>query len=89
MEGTMTGADRGALVRAWNALNQALTLQEARDALERLQPRPDAGAELWIGYHVRAAKVYRRVARTDRYHHHEALAFAQVEENSAEKLKPQ
>lgn len=67
-----------------------LTLHQARCAVQRSAPAPDAPAAARSAHHLDAASLYRRVAETDLDHQHEAMAYAVVEETiyAAEATKP-
>ncbi|WP_041837159.1 AMED_5909 family protein [Actinosynnema mirum] len=64
----------------------ATTLKQVQQALWRVTPVPDASEKALRAFYTRAAAEYRRVARTDPDHRHEALAHAQVETNHLERL---
>lgn len=68
----------------------ARTLIDARCALSRSAPSPDAPADARRAHHLGAAALYRRVAETDHDHRQEALAYAEVEATiyAAEAVKP-
>jgi hypothetical protein len=69
----------------WADAERASTLEDAKTVLPRLAPAPDAPPPARRAYHLRAAALYRRVATTDGRHHFEALGYADVENNYAEK----
>lgn len=79
-------ANKKAPGRAWID-GQPETLQEAHDSLRR--ERPDAGAptSAWVAFHEKAASLYATVAETDADHHFEALAFASIAREDAEKVR--
>ncbi len=65
--------------------SEPVTLQQAHDVLRRQRPDVTASAVRWRGFHERAAQVYRSVAELDSDHHFEALAWASIEKEDAEK----
>jgi hypothetical protein len=60
------------------------TLKQAHEVLMRLRPREGASLEAWRGYHERSAALYAEIAEIDRFHHHEALYWAQRERETAQ-----
>ncbi len=63
------------------------TLRTANDVLGKEMPGPGASALSRVKFHRRAERVYRDVAMTDRHHHHEAMAWASIEKDRAEKAE--
>lgn len=68
------------------AESEVRTMQDAHDFMARLRPASVAPAAEWLAFRRRGAQVYARVADVDRYHHHEALYWAQLEHEAAEEL---
>jgi hypothetical protein len=58
---------------------QPRTLREVHDALVRSRPSRDASLEQWLAYYQRSAVLYAEIAEIDRWHHHEALYWAERE----------
>jgi len=86
----VSGASGPERVRtSWADAAGVSTLQAADEVLAHLSPKPGADPVQWRMFHLRAAKVYERVAKVDRAHHYEALACAQVERNRAERVTRQ
>ncbi len=79
-------ANKKALGRAW-VDGQPATLQQAHDLLRRERPDIGAPASAWVAFHQKAASLYAKVAETDSDHHFEALAFASIAREDAEKVR--
>ncbi|WP_233573995.1 AMED_5909 family protein [Amycolatopsis panacis] len=62
------------------------TLREAHDSAMKRRPAADAGTATWLTFHRENARMYRAVADTDRWHHHEATYWANREDAEAERL---
>ena len=54
--------------------------------LSKLTPPPNSPSPERREFHLRSARVYRRVARVDRGNRFTALAWAEVEQNTAEAI---
>ncbi|HEU0089241.1 MAG TPA: AMED_5909 family protein [Pseudonocardiaceae bacterium] len=65
------------------------TLKEAHELLMRLRPREDASLEAWLRYRQRSAALYAEIADIDRFHHHEARYWAELEQETAKKIAAQ
>ncbi len=65
------------------------TLGEAHEALAQIRPERQAPLGEWLAYYQRSAAVYAEVAEIDRGHHHESLAYADHERQSAKEIKAQ
>lgn len=63
------------------------TLADAHDAAASIRPAQKASLQEWLAYHQWSAALYAEVAEIDRGHHHEALAIAERERQSAEQIK--
>jgi hypothetical protein len=63
------------------------TLAEAHHAVASIRPPQKAPLGEWLAYHQQSAALYAEVAEIDRGHHHEALAMAERERQSAEQIK--
>jgi hypothetical protein len=63
-----------------------VTLQQAHDVLRRQRPPVSASAAKWRAFHEKAARIYTSVAELDGDHHFEALAFAGMAREDAEKF---
>ena len=59
------------------------TLQQAHDFLMRTMPRRHEPPQVWLEFRRNAAKIYFEIAEIDRFHHHEALYWANWEEAKA------
>ncbi|MGH3858891.1 AMED_5909 family protein [Actinokineospora sp.] len=68
-------------------LRSVRTLREANEVLGKGMPGPGSSASARAAFHRRAERVYRDVAMTDRDHHHEAMAWASIEKERAEKAE--
>jgi hypothetical protein len=80
----MTTKDQSAPARVKGS---PATLQQAHDLLRRTRPRgAQVSAERWRSYYDEAARIYATVAEIDTDHHHEALHYASVSREDAEKL---
>jgi len=73
-------------VDRWDLAMEPATLQQAHEALSRLQPAPSAESVVLRDYYLRSAAVYTRVAEVDRGHHHEAVYWATRERAKGEGL---
>jgi hypothetical protein len=62
------------------------TLRAAHEVMVACRPAPDAPLEAWLAYHQDGQNLYNEVADADRFHHHEALYWANREKESAEKI---
>ena len=62
------------------------TLMQAHEALVRIRPKSDAPLAAWKAYYERSAALYREIAEIDRGHHHEALYWADREQQSADEI---
>ena len=65
------------------------TLWQAREALERIEPRLKAPLEEWLAYYQQAAALYAEIAEIDRGHHHEALHMVEQAQNSVKEIEAQ
>jgi hypothetical protein len=63
------------------------TLAQAHEALLKVRPSSNAPLTAWRLFRELAARVYTEVADIDRFHHHEALAWAGWERNKADGLR--
>jgi hypothetical protein len=70
----------------WTVLDKVRTLREAHEVLTKVMPSPDAKPVVWREFYLRSAEVYRRVAEVDRFHHHEALYWANREQEKADQI---
>jgi hypothetical protein len=64
---------------------EPVTLQQAHAELRRQRPGVAASPARWRVFHERAAEVYSSVAELDGDHHFEALAWAAMAREDAEK----
>jgi hypothetical protein len=62
------------------------TLMQAHTALVRIRPKSDASLAAWKAYYERSGALYREIAEIDRGHHHEALYWAEREEEKAKEI---
>lgn len=62
------------------------TLMEAHTALVTIRPKSNASLAAWKVYHERSMALYREIAEIDRGHHHEALYWAEREQQSADEI---
>ncbi|MDQ3274946.1 MAG: hypothetical protein M3Q39_07930 [Actinomycetota bacterium] len=62
------------------------TLLQAHDALVAMRPTRDAPLAAWKTYYERSVALYREIAEIDRGHHHEALHWADREQNNADEI---
>jgi hypothetical protein len=76
----------GTKVDRWDLARESRTLQEAHEALSRLQPAPSAEQSVLRDYYLRSAAVYAQVAEVDRHHHHVALYWAAREREKGEEI---
>jgi hypothetical protein len=65
------------------------TLAEVHHTVASIRPPQKAPLGEWLAYHQQSAALYAEVAEIDRGHHHEALAMAERERQSAEQIKAQ
>ena len=56
-----------------------MTLRDAHEVMGRCRPAADASLGAWLAYHERGQALYREIAEMDRFHHHEALYWANHE----------
>jgi hypothetical protein len=63
------------------------TLADAHEYLMAARPAVDASPATWLRYRELGARIYTEVADIDRFHHHEAMAWAWAERAKAEKLR--
>lgn len=70
-------------------VDEPQTLQEAHDELRRTRPRAEVSSNEWLAFHRQAERLYQRIAKVDRDHHHEALYFAGAAKASADLLAEQ
>jgi hypothetical protein len=68
---------------------QPRTLAEAQLELALIRPRVRAPLLEWLGYYQRSAALYAEIAEIDRGHHHEALHWAEHEQNRLREIKAQ
>ncbi|WP_370934905.1 AMED_5909 family protein [Amycolatopsis sp. cg13] len=64
------------------------TLHDAHASATTRRPAADATRSDWAGFHLTNARMYRAVADYDRWHHHEALYWADYEERQAALFSP-
>ncbi|MGH4017340.1 MAG: AMED_5909 family protein [Pseudonocardiaceae bacterium] len=62
------------------------TLIQAHEALVRIRPKGNASLAAWKAYYERSAALYLEIAEIDRGHHHEALYWAQREQEKATEI---
>ncbi len=62
---------------------------QAREVLERGQPRLKAPLGEWLAYYQRSAALYAEIAEIDRGHHHEALHMAEQARDSVKEIEAQ
>ncbi|MGW7537541.1 AMED_5909 family protein [Amycolatopsis sp. NPDC054798] len=62
------------------------TLEDAHNAARSRRPASNAARSEWVAFHLTNAGMYRTVADYDRWHHHEALYWADYEERQAARL---
>ncbi|HEU0086584.1 MAG TPA: AMED_5909 family protein [Pseudonocardiaceae bacterium] len=65
------------------------TLKAAHEAVHRLRPKLDAPLSEWLAFRQTSAALYTQVADVDRFHHHEALYWAQREQETANNIAAQ
>ena len=75
-------------VDPWAPAREVRTLQEAHEALSRLQPAPSSAPAVLRDYYLRSSVIYAQVAEVDRGHHHEALYWSAREREKGEKIVP-
>lgn len=59
---------------------------QAHDALVRIRPKSDAPLAAWKAYYERSVALYLEIAEIDRGHHHEALYWAEREQEKAKEI---
>ena len=62
------------------------TLKEAHDVAYKMRPKLDASLQDWLMFRQKSSALYRKIADIDRYHHHEALYWAEREEEEAQEI---
>jgi hypothetical protein len=62
------------------------TLKEAHDVAYKLRPKLDASLQDWLVFRQKLSALYLKIADIDRYHHHEALYWAEREEKEAQEI---
>jgi hypothetical protein len=62
------------------------TLIQAHEALVRIRPKMNASQAAWQNYYERSVALYREIAEIDRGHHHEALYWAEREQEKATEI---
>lgn len=65
------------------------TLIQAHEALVRIRPKQNAPLQEWRAYYERSAALYAQIAEIDRGHHHEALYWAEREQQKARSIADQ
>ena len=60
------------------------TLSAAHGVATERRPAPDADLSLWLRCHLANARMYEAVSDVDRWHHHEALYWADYERRKAD-----
>ncbi|MGH4017131.1 MAG: AMED_5909 family protein [Pseudonocardiaceae bacterium] len=70
-------------------LPNARTLKEAHEVLARLRPKSGAPLSEWLTFRRTSAALYTEIADVDRFHHHEALYWAEREQKEANTLAGQ
>ncbi|HEU0086410.1 MAG TPA: AMED_5909 family protein [Pseudonocardiaceae bacterium] len=65
------------------------TLKEVHELLMNQRPREDAPLPVWLEYRQRSAKLYAQIADIDRFHHHEAGYWAELEQQTAKNIAAQ
>ena len=68
---------------------QPRTLKEIHELLMRQRPREGAPLPVWLEYRQRSAKLYAQIADIDRFHHHEARYWAELEQETAKNIAAQ
>ncbi|MQA16246.1 MAG: hypothetical protein GEV09_19490 [Pseudonocardiaceae bacterium] len=76
----MTGTDKAA------SPGPPRTLTHAHEALVRIRPGGDASLAAWRSYYERSVALYQEIAEIDRGHHHEALYWAEREQDKANEV---
>ncbi|WP_370940090.1 AMED_5909 family protein [Amycolatopsis sp. cg13] len=66
--------------------SEPATLEAAHSTAMSRRPASDAARSEWVAFHLANAAMYRTVADFDRWHHHEALYWADYEERRAARL---
>ncbi|MGH8514977.1 MAG: AMED_5909 family protein [Gammaproteobacteria bacterium] len=67
----------------------ARTLKEAHEVLSRLRPKNGAPLPEWLTFRRTSAALYTEIADVDRFHHHEALYWAEREQEEVNTLASQ
>lgn len=62
------------------------TLMQAHDALVRIRPSSRASLAAWKSYYERSVALYLEIAEIDRGHHHEAVYWAEREQEKAKEI---
>ncbi|MBP2340166.1 hypothetical protein JOF41_006344 [Saccharothrix coeruleofusca] len=70
----------------WAAALAVTTLKDAHEVLTKLMPSPHSAPAVLREYYLRSAQVYAHVAEVDRWHHHEALYWANRERLKGEAI---
>lgn len=63
------------------------TMADAHEYLMAARPADGASPATWLKYRELGARIYTEVADIDRFHHHEAMAWAWAERGKAEELR--
>lgn len=67
----------------------ARTLKEAHEVLSRLRPKREAPLSEWLTFRRTSAALYTEIADIDRFHHHEALYWAEREQEEVNTIAAQ
>lgn len=67
----------------------ARTLKEAHEILSQLRPNQEAPLSEWLTFRRTSAALYAEIADIDRFHHHEALYWADREQEVANTIAAQ
>jgi hypothetical protein len=67
----------------------ATTLRDAHEVLRRLRPKQDAPLSEWLAFRRTSAALYTEIADIDRFHHHEALYWANREQEEVNSITTQ
>jgi hypothetical protein len=65
------------------------TLIQAHNALVAIRPKGNASLAAWKAFYERSVALYREIAEIDRGHHHEALYWADREEEKLDEITAQ
>jgi hypothetical protein len=65
------------------------TLKDAHEVVQRLRPKSNAPLSEWLAFRRASVALYTQVADVDRFHHHEALYWAQREQETADTIATQ